>query len=88
MTEDVLERMIVRSAMEIFVKILNDPNVHGVIEMGPYHYDCPEYILDLLSPLQGPPFSRVDGSGDEAAWEWRQTCRAVAQAKKDKNKTN
>lgn len=55
-------------------------------ELGPYYYDCPEYILDLLSPLY-PPFSRADGSGDEAAWEWRQTCRAVAQAKKKKEET-
>ena len=33
--------------------------------MGPYHYDCPASILDLL----GPP-------GNEYAANWREACRA------------
>jgi len=33
--------------------------------MGPYHYDCPASILDLL----GPP-------GNEYAAKWREACRA------------
>lgn len=33
--------------------------------MGPYHYDCPASILDLL----GPP-------GNEHAANWREACRA------------
>ena len=33
--------------------------------MGPYHYDCPASILDLL----GPP-------GNDYAAKWREACRA------------
>lgn len=38
--------------------------------MGPYHYDCPARLLDLLPPIN-----------DEYANKWRQECRERAAAK-------
>lgn len=42
--------------------------------MGPYKYDCPKSILDLLAPTE-----------NEYANEWRKQCYANLAAKKDKN---
>lgn len=41
--------------------------------MGPYYYDCPESILNLLSPTD-----------NEYALEWRKRCREKIKAKKEK----
>jgi hypothetical protein len=43
--------------------------------MGPYHYDCPARILDLLTPTT-----------DEYANNWRQQCRERLQLKRAKPK--
>ena len=42
--------------------------------MGPYKYDCPKGILDLLTPTE-----------NEYANEWRKTCYAQLAKKQDKN---
>ena len=41
---------------------------------GPYQYDCPKGILDLLTP-----------TNNEVALKWRETCRERLKAKQDKN---
>ncbi|NSW83918.1 MAG: hypothetical protein HPY90_11735 [Syntrophothermus sp.] len=42
-------------------------------EMGPYFYNCPERILELLTPTD-----------DEWALKWRETCWKVIREKKEK----
>lgn len=42
-------------------------------DMGPYSYDCPKGILDLLTPTD-----------NEEAQQWRSACRARIDAKKER----
>lgn len=60
---------------EIFYKDMDETS-------GPYCYDCPKGILDVLTPLDDPRFDYLGKESKEWAQKWRDGCKAKRESKK------